>query len=210
MKTKVLLLIFLVCNVALKAQNNNQDIRSKKEIDVHYNWVHIGQNLSINYNHYFQRHAVSMGVKRHFNQMGSGNSDYVYKNSGYASNQKESFGLNLGYKFDILRNRNIVTPYLFFRSELSYLRKRNTYQVTRFENDVPVTSDWTFTSTPYFISENVIGIGMTIRVYQNWHMNQSVGYGVSTFRNKDITYIPSRLFRYDPATLIRVGVTYRI
>ena len=210
MKTKAIFLIFLVFNVVLKAQIDNNESTRKKEVDIHYNWVHIGQNLSLSYNHYFQRHAVSVGVKKHLNQMGSDYDRYTYKNSGYALNQMESFGINLGYKFDILRNREIVTPYLFFRTELSYLRKRNIFQYAEIVNDYPAISELTFISTPYFISENVIGIGMTTKVYKNWHLNQSIGFGVSTFRNKDVTYIPSRTLMYDPATLFRVGLTYKI
>jgi hypothetical protein len=210
MKTKALFLIFLVSNIALTAQIDNNESRRKKEIDIHYNWVHIGQNISLNYNHYFQRHAVSVGVKKHFNQPGSDYQRYTYKNSGFAINQKESFGLNMGYKFDILKNRKIVTPYIFFRSELSYLRNKNIIQYIEMVNDFPTMSEITFISTPYFISENVIGVGMTTKVYKNWHLNQSVGFGVSTFRNKDVIYIPSRNLMYDPATLLRVGLTYEI
>jgi len=202
-----------VFNTCLNAQTNSgSESKNKKEIDIHYNWAHIGNNISINYNHYIGRHAVTLGIKKHYNEPITDNQGYVYKKRGYAQNNKESIGLNIGYRFDILKNREIVTPYFFFQSQISNLRFRRVYENIDIVDNKPTISEYTTITSPRFITENVIGIGMTTKIFKNFYLNQSAGIGVSTFKSKDDGYYPASANKTvsDPASLIRMGLTYRL
>lgn len=70
--------------------------KNKSEIDVNYNWSHIGRSLNINYSHYFGQHAIIIGIKQHYNSVIIDNQHYYYKNRGHAENFSESIGLNIG------------------------------------------------------------------------------------------------------------------
>src|SRR5436190_22327253 len=104
MKKIVFTTLILMFTILSFSQKDSINHRFKKEIDINYNWSLIGRNLSINYNQYIGRHAIIIGVKQHYNNGAiTDNQNYVYKNRGCATNFGESIGLNIGYKFDLLK-----------------------------------------------------------------------------------------------------------
>lgn len=209
MKNKILFIIILASSSIINAQTNAIEDISKKEIDLHYNLAHSGHNLSLNYNYYYGRHAGTIGLKKHLNQILIDDSRFAYKHNGYAQNFNEYIGINLGYKFDLLKNREIVTPYLFFQSQFSHLKMRLAGEYIDNSNNDPEIKKHVHVTNPYFIVENIIGIGMTTKIYKNLYLNQSVGCGISILRGSLNDLSPPTI-DWDPASLLRLGITYRL
>ena len=183
-KQNITVIILCLCFLKNFSQKDSLRKSHKKEIDVNYNWSHIGRSLNLNYNHYFGRHALSIGVRQHYNSVITDNQGYAYKNRGYATNFNESIGINIGYKCDLLKKSEIVIPYLFFQSQLSNIRFKTEYET--YEMNVNTNSMMekriTEISNPFFVTENYIGFGLKARLIKNLFLNQTIGGGIATFK----------------------------
>lgn len=211
---KNLFIVIIICMNALNYYSQKDSISNKfkKEIDVNYNWSQIGRNLSINYNQYFGRHALIIGVKQHYNNgVITDNQNYVYKNRGYATNFSESIGLNIGYKFDLLKHHEYLMPYLFFQSQISKIRFKETYNVLiTSPNGYYVKTD-SETSESVFTTENNFGFGLKVKLFKNIFLNQTIGGGIATFKRSEAFYSNGRLTKYDfeLCTSIKIGLIYQ-
>lgn len=196
------------------SQTDSITSKFKNEIDCNYNWSHIGRSLNLNFNQYFGRHALIIGIKQHYNSLIVDDQHYVYKNRGNASNFAESIGINIGYKYDLLKKSKIVIPYLFFQSQISNIRFKNSYEI--YETNSNTTSIYakriTDLSDPFFVTENYFGFGLKVKIYKNLFLNQTIGAGIATFQGKNTS---SQLFKkqinYDIefSHSIKIGLIYK-
>lgn len=185
---KKLIILSLICIYSMNyfSQTDSVFRRNKNEIDVNYNWSHIGRSLNINYNHYFGRHAVIIGIKKHYNNAGITEMPrYVFKNKGHATNFKESIGMNIGYRFDLLKKHEYLMPYIFFQSQISNIRFNGSYTNPEIEDNMLVYNTYHDISEPIFVTENYLGIGLKVKLYKNLYLNQTIGVGLATFKGKD-------------------------
>ncbi len=185
---KKLIILCIICLYSLNyfSQTDTAFIKNKNEIDVNYNWSHIGRSLNLNYNHYFGRHAISLGIRQHYNNGAiTDNQNYVHKNRGYSTSFNESIGLNIGYKFELLRKHEYLMPYLFFQSQISNIRFKNTYEHYETNSNNIYSSQTTEISKPVFVTENYIGIGLKVKLYKNLFLNQTIGVGIATFTGEE-------------------------
>lgn len=195
------------------AQTDTIARKFKKEIDCNYNWSHIGRNLSINYNQYIGRHAITIGVKQHYNNGAiTDNQHYLYKNRGHANNFIESIGINIGYKFDLFKSHEYLMPYVFFQSQLSNIRFKQEYE--RFETNSSNSIYYktiTEISEPLFVTENYVGFGLKVRLYKNLFLNQSIGGGIATFKTSEKYYQNGKLRNYnlEGCLSIKIGLIYQ-
>lgn len=212
MKNLFILIIICMNTLNYYSQIDSISNKFKKEIDVNYNWSHIGRNLSINYNQYVGRHAIIIGVKQHYNNGAiTDNQNYAYKNRGYATNFSESIGLNIGYKFDLLRKNGCVMPYVFFQSQISNIRFRTTYDNPEVWNNGLIIKTYTETSKQMFVTENYFGFGLKVKLFKNIFLNQTIGGGIATFKRSEAIYNNRRLTKYDfeLCSSIKIGLIYQ-
>ncbi|MCD6019174.1 MAG: hypothetical protein K0S53_2295 [Bacteroidetes bacterium] len=184
----LIILLSLICiqSSTYFSQTDSLFRKNKKEIDVNYNWSHLGRSMNLNYNHYFGCHALSIGVRQHYNNGAiTDNQNYVYKNRGYSTNFSESIGLNIGYKFDLLKKHDYLMPYLFFQSQISNIRFKRTYEYSEIRDNVLVYHTDSEISKLFLVTENYIGFGLKVKLYKNLYLNQTIGVGIATFKGED-------------------------
>lgn len=209
MKQLLTTVIILLLSHNSYSQKDSIGSRFKKEIDVNYNWALIGRNLSVNYNQYIGRHALIIGVKQHYNTPPESTQFFVYKNAGHAENFIESIGLNIGYKFDLLKHHDYLMPYLFFQSQISNIRYRRSWTTIVNDQNGQYISRNTETTDPLFTTENIIGFGLKVKLYKNLFLNQTAGLGIATFKDGEThPFANTQLknFDIDWATSIKLGL----
>ncbi len=195
--------MLLLIGFQLKAQTDSTKQQNKKEIDAHFNWTELDKNTTLNYLHYFGRTALTVGIKIHHNPR---NTYYLHPLDNtirYPQNFKESIGLNLGYKYELLKNNKDVMPYLFFQTQLSNMRLHN---IIKMQNRI-------IASGKYYITQNILGFSLLIKMTKKWCFNQSVGVGLTTITAKHFNPVSEKyLIENYPRreTLVRLGFTYRI
>lgn len=211
-KQHIIVIILCLCFLKNFSQKDSLRKSHKKEIDVNYNWSHIGRSLNINYNHYFGHHALSIGVRQHYNSVITDNQGYVYKNRGYATNLQESIGLNIGYKYDFLKKSSIVIPYLFFQSQLSNIRFKHPYEYYESSSNGIYTVIASENTNPIFVTENYIGFGLKVKLFKDLFLNQTIGGGIATFKGDNTKgKIFEKSINYDIefSHSIKIGLIYQ-
>lgn len=213
MKKLFILCIICIGTLNSNAQNDSINRKNKNEIDVNYNWSHIGRSLNLNYNHYFGRHCIILGVKQHYNNGGITELPHnVYKNRGYKTNFGESIGLNIGYKFDLLKKHDYLMPYLFFQSQISKIRFNRTFENPVIRDNTLVYIVDTEISEPLFVTENYIGLGLKVKLYKNFFLNQTIGGGIATFageNTKGMFFNKPINFNIEFSHSIKIGLIYQ-
>ena len=213
MKKLFTLCFIYICALNSAAQIDSINRKNKKEIDVNYNWSHIGRSLNINYNHYFERHAISIGIRQHYNNGAiTDNQSYFYKNRGCATNFSESIGINIGYKYDLLKKHDYLMPYLFFQSQISNIRFKRNYEYSEFQNNVVVYNTYSEISEPLFVTENYIGFGLKVKLFKNLFLNQTIGVGIATFKGKNtsgVLFNKPINFNIEFSHSIKIGLIYQ-
>lgn len=212
MKYLALAFFSMLLSLTIYSQKDSLISRFKKEIDVNYNWALIGRNLSINYNQYVGRHAFIIGLKQHYNTPPESTQFFVYRNAGHAENFTESIGLNIGYKYDLLKSHDYLMPYLFFQSQISNIRYRRSYLTIVNDQSCSYISHETETTPTLLTTENIIGFGLKVKLHKYLYMNQTVGLGIATFRDGEVhPFANTKLknFDIDWATSIKIGLIYQ-
>ena len=181
--------------------------RSPRQVALLYNLGHIGHNLSLDYRHYFGRHAITAGAKYHLaTQINNRDSRFngfrfkphVYHNpaASRAGSFRERIGLNLGYQFRLLRRESWLTPYLFYQLQASFSLPAylGAYQVGS-----------------YTAFENAFGVALQPVLWRKWRLDVGVGIGPAVFFNEQLMAPASPAqpgtFR-ERLLLLRAGVVY--
>lgn len=208
-------IIVFICLCVLKNYSQSDSIKriNKKEIDVNYNWSDIGRSLNINYNHYFGRHALTVGVKQHYNSVITDNQSYLYKKRGYSTNFQESIGLNIGYKYDLLKKSSFFMPYLFFQSQISNIRFKNTYENIETSSSGLYIRTISEITEPIFVTENYIGLGLKIKLFKHLFLNETIGGGLATFKGEHTNgrFLKNPInYNIEFSHSIKIGLIYQL
>ena len=209
MKIFKIINLFLVLSLNAFTQDNSNKTEGKNsiEIDGFYIWTMTGQNLSVMGTKYIGKHGISIGLKYHINKPILDNQNFSYKHRFIEREFPEALGLNLGYKFEPLNKSKVVRPYLYYMLQISYLRNVREY-TSEYDGSSLIAGMTIMNETsPFFIFENSIGIGLQTKLYKNIYLNQSAGIGMAGFLNMPDYY--SR-FNYEWVTSFKLGMSYRI
>lgn len=186
-------------------------VKQRKDVEILYNRAHSEQNLSLNYTHYFGRHAVFGGIKLHFSTKITANNSLFEEWTFYTASFEDRIGLNVGYKYELLRPevKRIVRPYVFYQLQFpGSLSARRTYTYTDPNNPTVVQRE-TLVTQIYNIFENTAGIGITSRIYKGLSANVSTGLGAVTFVNRGVSADPDADVFTERAITFRAGLLYQ-
>jgi len=184
-------------------------VRSPRQVALFYNFGHIGHNLSLNYNHSFGRHAISIGAKYHL-ATEIRNPDSRFEGCRFkpftstnpaasvAGEFRSRIGLNLGYQYRLVKAESWLTPYLFYQLQATF--------------SMPVWRQH-YPGGSYTVFENAAGIGIQPVLWNRLRLDAGIGIGPTVFFDETgpITG-PSTVA--NPSTfqerliLLRVGVAY--
>lgn len=127
-----IIVLAIISSTRVFAQSVDHEIQEKyyDQIDVLYNLSHIGNQILLNYNHHWNRHAVVLGVKYMFNsEVNPPYSRFIgwrfYKSS------RDSFvdrlGLSLGYEYHLFKTaEHVYDPYVYAQVQHeNYISVRN-------------------------------------------------------------------------------------
>ncbi len=172
MKKSLFLIGLIFC--AFKSISQEEAQNKKFEIDAFYNWSMTGRSISVIANKPFKQHVISFGVKYHDNHFITDNQNYSYKNRFREEKLKEALGMNLGYRFDFIKQNEVVNPYVFYLLQASYLRLIRNYTYDPYSGNTAgfVLIDVT---DPFYIFEHVIGVGIQTKLFKGFYLNQSAG-----------------------------------
>lgn len=175
------------------------------ELDAFYTWTMTGQNVSVQGSKYMGNHAFSFGLKYHINRPVLDNQNYVYKKRFFEREFPEAIGFNLGYMFEPSDN-HVVRPYFYYSLQTSYLRLIRDYTTEYSSQSVVAGMTVLNETSPFFVFENSIGVGLKTRVYKNVYLNQSAGIGMAWLLN-----VPNSYARYNIewVTSLKLGISYR-
>lgn len=209
MKTIKIILLFLVLSFNAFAQDNSNKAEKRKsiELDGFYIWTMTGQNLSIMGTRYIGKHGISVGLKYHINKPILDNHNFAYKNRFFKRDFPEALGLNLGYKFEPFKKSEVVRPYFFYLLQVSYLRLIGDYTTEYGDNSLIAGMTILSETSPFYVFENSIGIGLQTRLFKNFYFNQSAGIGIASFLNYPDSYTR---YTYEWVTSFKLGVSYRL
>lgn len=206
MKYKLLWVLITLSNSSIvEAQN------SSNSVDLLYNYSHIGQSISANWNfNCGEKHTFVTGIKYHMNMPINDNRGFLFRHRFYSENAFQSLGLNLGYERHFKFNESAIEPYVFYLLQASHGMR------ARFTTEVCDTVNWNvehrtaYTGQLYSL-EHGIGVGFTVKACKNLYLNQSVGIGVVNIWEKFTGLFDKTYYNYswEIADVYRVGLTYK-
>ncbi len=219
--TKVFsLLIVWVITSNVNAQETEQ-IR-RKDLSLYYSFAHIGQNISLNYHHSIGRHTFVGGLRMRLQtRVHHNNSAFdgwvFYKE--YGCQRLREFigghmGLNFGYRYQLFKSprANSYNPYLFYLFQPNLSMNASYDKKFSCHTTKSGSPNAVFTSVgPYFVLENVLGVGMQPKIYKRWGLDASAGITFAWF-DPQVPPSPTNIdYRFWERSLaIRVGITYQI
>lgn len=212
-------LLALLCSANIQAQSDSTSIlkkrKSRKDLEILYNFGHIGHNISFNFTRYLgkkSRHAITGGLKYHLEtKIHNKNSAFdgwtfyqtnprYGQNTGNSGTQWKTLftpiiyrtGFTFGYKYSFPSQKaNSLSPFLFYQLQITI-----GLRATQFPPGQPPFS--TEKSTTY---EHAIGGGIQPKLYKKLSGLVSAGFGSTRFN------FPTGGF-WERSINVRFGVTY--
>jgi len=197
--------------VTAQEQSRTDKPRSPRQLAVMYNFAHIGHNLSLDYRHYFGRHALVGGLKYHLaTTIRNGNSRFdgfrfnsLYRSvpgSAVAANFRNKIGINLGYIFQLKKAKSWLSPYLFYQLQSTF--SLNAYSKL-------------YQAGSFTVFENALGLGMQPVLYKRLHLDVGAGVGPVFFYDETGPITAPRpveepVWTRERIILLRIGVFYRL
>ena len=191
----------------------------RREVDLHYNFALIGHNLSLHYNHFFGRHALTVGAKFHLRtQINRNNSQLEgltfytpvnsYSGGGLLRAIKSRSGIDLGYKYALIGSPRAASlnPYAFYQLQMTILAPAASQS---FSGGSP------YNGNSWSVLENVVGLGVQPKLHNRWYLNGSFGLGAAYCINESDIFTRPGGSRgkekfWEQSLVIRLGVTYRL
>ncbi len=207
-------LLFQLCLMTGKAQEKALGAKriNPGQIGLQYNFAHIGQNLSLEYTHYFGRHALTGGIKYHlgttirnkssrFNGFAFRPPDYsVGPASSRAGSFRSRLSFTIGYQYRLKKKESWLAPYLFYQLQSSFsLHGYRDFQRTG----------------SYTIFENAVGAGIRPVLHMRWHLDAGAGIGPAFFYDETGPITSPRpvtrpIWFNERMLLLRLGLVYRL
>lgn len=155
-------------------------------LSIIYNDVYIGKNISFDYGFSIdssKKNILIIGLKLHDNRPILDNQYYLFKDRFHADNFIEHFGIDLGYNHTFKIESIKVKPYLFTKTDLSYISMKNVARnpLEPFPDSTPAYEESSFSTPPWITIESRIGVGIKVPIYKNISLQQDIGIGIAYF-----------------------------
>lgn len=163
-----------------------QNIQQNKSVSVNFNDLYIGKNVSFEYGFYIDSMKLNMiilGIKLHDNRPILDNQYYLFKDRFRTDAFIEHFGIDLGYRRLFNVRSLLVKPFLFSRTDISYISMKNVSRrsLEPSPDNTPVYEESSFSTPPWFTFETRIGAGLLIPICKNFYLQQEFGCGIGYF-----------------------------
>jgi hypothetical protein len=193
MKTFILAVIVLF-SLNLQAQT------WRKSVNANFNWTAIAESVEGDVVFQKNHHALSAGLQVYINQYPDFE-EGSFRHVGYAEDWYNHLGVNISYRYFILKETRAVNPFLFVQSQLSHLNfQKPAIDGTGYDGrGVDLTE-------PYWITENVIGLGFDFQLWKDLYIFQAAGYGYEWFFGDDNYTLG---ITGDWAYTLKLGLLYR-
>jgi hypothetical protein len=167
------LFILLFLSLGLSAQ------KWEKAAHVNYNWTAVSESVEGDVLFQKQHHAFSIGLQMYVNQYPDFE-EGIYRHVGYADDWFNRMGMNVSYRYFPLKETRSINPFLFFQSLISHLNFHKLAGDGIGNNGTGVDL-----TDPYWVTENVFGVGFDFELWKNLHVFQAAGYGYEWFFGDD-------------------------
>lgn len=154
-------------------------------VEISYNDIHIGRNLSIGYNYkYNKKHIFSAKVHFLFNRLVHDNNNNVYYKRFFAYSFDQTIGLDVGYKYLIPIKKLKSELFLFYELQETYSQTRS--KALFYLGKDPNTGDEIYfqkiiITDRILALENTFGIGINAEIYNNLFFSVKGGLGLVGF-----------------------------
>jgi len=164
---------------------------SQSSIEFNFNEVYIGSNLGVNWKRYYPNLSFSTGLTYHINRIDQIPIGTFIKNSAFAENFGQRFGLQLGFEYYLYKN-DFFKIGLFYSNQISLMNQLiKVYSAYDTLVSNP-QSEFDFLYTKYeriygpvFTSDNVIGITLKNNITKNIYLSTRGGLGILFWKNTD-------------------------
>ncbi|MFM2037449.1 MAG: hypothetical protein RL432_388 [Bacteroidota bacterium] len=164
---------------------------SQSSIEFNFNEIYIGSNLGVNWKRHYPNLSFSTGLTYHINRIDQIPIGTFIKNSAFAENFGQRFGLQLGFEY-YLYNNDFFKIGLFYSNQISLMNQLiKVYSAYDTLVSNP-QSEFDFLYTKYeriygpvFTSDNVIGITLKNNITKNIYLSTRGGLGILFWKNTD-------------------------
>ncbi|MFN4909989.1 MAG: hypothetical protein ACK444_11465 [Flavobacteriales bacterium] len=164
---------------------------SQSSIEFNFNEVYIGSNLGVNWKRNYPNLSFSTGLTYHINRIDQIPIGTFIKNSAFAQNFGQRFGLQLGFEYYLYKN-DFFKIGLFYSNQISLMNQLiKVYSAYDTLVSNP-QSEFDFLYTKYeriygpvFTSDNVIGITLKNNITKNIYLSTRGCLGILFWKNTD-------------------------
>lgn len=160
-------------------------------IETNFNSVYIGRNQSLLYKQHLKNFSIYGGIKFHFNKPELTGIGSFIKKGGFATSFPERLGIQLGMEYFIWNNNNFFIG-VFYDNQLSlmYDLHKMKYAVGTLVPNPQTESDFVYIYEEkkigrMFTTDNVIGICIKNRLFNEVFLTLKGGLGMLYFKNYD-------------------------
>lgn len=171
---KTMLFALLLAQYTLVAQETAAPVR---KINAHYLWAATGANISVSYQFRYKKVEPFVGLMYHINTPVNDLNYHVFRHRFYNKTVTDGIGLNFGVVAPVALRNSDVGLYFLYIAEVNHMNNRFiTGSQSGFAPDY-------ISRPPMWITENGVGVGINVKVYDRFYLNASAAGGVATYTN---------------------------
>ena len=185
---------------------------AQTDLNLVFNSVHVGRNLSAVGKKQFDRHSIVFGLKYNINSIVHDNQGEVFKKRFFAKSFIEHWGLIAGYQYAIKLNKPYLEPYWFYELQFTNSHTRNPSSQIIYDADgnfLLYKNEINFFG-PIIALENYLGVGLNIQLSKNIFLAQKAGIGMVNYQNLDSIRSPFINSTWEFGYIFSFGVMYRL
>lgn len=200
---KILVLLLLAVQTVLIAQN--ADVAMRK-INAHYIYSSVGTNISVGYQFRYKRIEPFAGLMYHINRSVNDQRSYAYRHRFYHRNFVDGIGVNFGLARPLRIGKSDIGLYLLYAGQVSHMHYRQL--LSFFTLSRGLYYGYQYSPSQMWIVENNFGVGINVRLYDQFFLNASVAGGVGLYMVNN-QYTDHEFFaEWEFSDHYRIGISY--
>jgi len=206
---KVILILGFI--LILAKQGNCQN-----ELIGNFNSCHSGRSVDLIYNHIFKKDfKFGLGILFNLNNLNMpDNQGNIYKKRLHAENFSQRFGLQVFFIQPIFKKLTDLQIDFFYNLQLKRATTQNRFFSPYLDQEINpyfLLVESNFSSDPYFWIQNTFGIGLEFKLFQQFYLNQKLGFGIELIHLRfPENYIQPKKWDWAFAKQFNVGLVYKL
>lgn len=193
---------------------------SQSSVEINYNDVYIGRNLSLSWKKCISNFSISSEVTYHLNRFDKVPiGTFIYK-SAHAENVGQKFGIQIGLEYMLVKNSHFKLG-LFYNNQISFINQvhKMYYVYDTLVSNPKSEFDFSYTKSertfgPFLTIDNTIGLTLKNSITDNLYLTTKGGVGILFWKNTDENVViiggkrPNQDYNFTSLFSIGIGYTF--